>query len=628
MNIKVQACGLVLLGVLYLLYHRKRTLPTYSKRAYVRLYSMTVCCISMDILSIVAIEYASVLPGVLVRSVCKGYLMTLVLAALGGVLYIGVDILLYDRDFRRVERAIGLVTAGICAAIAILPIEIYHDPETQQVYTYGSAPFMTYLGAVGLILLNLFLILRYRDQIRIRRRKAMLLWMLLWMGSALIQFFFAELLVVGFGSCLGVVIIYLQFENPEINLDRASGMYNQTAFYEFIRQIFYDRAQYAAFVFVNEHRFSGNESQAAMQSLEKTLLKAPEANVFRTADDEIVVLLKREAQKEWDPARIQQYVTEQLLPFDHGNVIRVLYLEDCLLTAHPDEFFALLRYCRRKKISRTMQRFLTVGSTDVERMIEESALLQKVDEAILMNRIEVYYQPIYSVEQEMFTSAEALVRLFDARGNMLPVYDSICASEENGRIDRIGEIVFEKVCQMISKEQPEQYGLQYIEVNLSAEQCSEEHLAERYIRIMERYEIAPNRINLEITESAAVEARQTLLSNMQRLISYGVSFSLDDFGTGQSNLNYIVEMPVQIVKFDREMTQAYFKSEKGRFVLDATMHMIQDMKLRIVSEGIESKEQFEEMKRLRIDYIQGFYFARPLPLYRFLQFLQEHQPQK
>lgn len=625
MNIKVQACGLVLLIVLYLLYHRKRTLPTYSKRAYVRLYCLTVCCITMDILSIMAIEYASVLPGFFVRSVCKGYLMTLILAALGGVQYIGVDILLYDRDFRRGERAIVFAAAGICTAIVLLPIEIYHDPVTHQVYTYGSAPTMTYLGAVSLILLNLFLILRYRNQIRARRRRAMLLWMLLWMGSALLQFFFAELLVVGFGSCLGVVIIYLQFENPEINLDRASGMYNQTAFYEFIRQIFYDRAEYAAFVFVNEHRFSGNESQAAMQSLEKVLLGTPKVNVFRTADDEIVALLERSEQKERDVAWIQQYITERLLRFDRGNVIRVLYLEDCLLTVHPDEFFALLRYCRRKKISRTMQRFLTVGSADVERMIGESDLLQKVDEAILMNRIEVYYQPIYSVRQGIFTSAEALVRLFDARGNMLPVYDSICASEENGRIDRIGEIVFEKVCQMLSGEQPEQYGLRYVEVNLSAEQCSEQDLAERYIRIMERYNVAPDRINLEITESAAVGARQTLLANMQRLISYGVSFSLDDFGTGQSNLNYIVEMPVQLVKFDREMTQAYFKSEKGRFVMDATMHMIQDMKLGIVSEGIESKEQFEEMERLQIDYIQGFYFSRPLPLYHFLHFLQEHQ---
>ena len=124
--------------------------------------------------------------------------------------------------------------------------------------------------------------------------------------------------------------------------------------------------------------------------------------------------------------------------------------------------------------------------------------------------------------------------------------------------------------------------MHYIEVNLSVAQCSDEKLAERYIRIMERYQIDPSNINLEITESATMEMKQTLLANMEKLIAYGVSFSLDDFGTGQSNLNYIVEMPVQIVKFDRVMTQAYFSSQKGRFVMNAAMHMIQDMKLGIV----------------------------------------------
>ena len=119
--------------------------------------------------------------------------------------------------------------------------------------------------------------------------------------------------------------------------------------------------------------------------------------------------------------------------------------------------------------------------------------------------------------------------------------------------------------------------------------------------------------------------KQTLLANMEKLIAYGVSFSLDDFGTGQSNLNYIVEMPVQIVKFDRVMTQAYFSSQKGRFVMNAAMHMIQDMKLGIVSEGIETQEQLTAMEQLGIDYIQGFYFSKPLPLPEFLAFIEKQE---
>ena len=108
---------------------------------------------------------------------------------------------------------------------------------------------------------------------------------------------------------------------------------------------------------------------------------------------------------------------------------------------------------------------------------------------------------------------------------------------------------------------------------------------------------------------------------MQILIDYGVSFSLDDFGNGESNLNYIVDMPVSIVKFDRDMSQAYFASQKARFVMEASMRMIHDMELEIGSEGIETKEQMETIVNLGIDYIQGYYFSKPLPREQFLEFV-------
>ena len=114
MNIKVQACGFVLLVILYLLYHQQHTLQTYSRRAFLRFYAVTVLCILMDILSIVAIESASHLPALFVTFVCKTYLITLVLTALCGVMYIGVDILLSNKAFRKTEHLILLITSVIC----------------------------------------------------------------------------------------------------------------------------------------------------------------------------------------------------------------------------------------------------------------------------------------------------------------------------------------------------------------------------------------------------------------------------------------------------------------------------------------------------------------------------------
>ena len=159
-------------------------------------------------------------------------------------------------------------------------------------------------------------------------------------------------------------------------------------------------------------------------------------------------------------------------------------------------------------------------------------------------------------------------------------------------------------------------------------QCESKNLADNYIEIIDRYQIDPKLINLEITESASVVMKNILLNNMQALISHGISFSLDDFGNGQSNLNYIVDMPVKIIKFDRNMTKAYFESEKARFVLQATMNMIHEMNLKVVAEGVETAEQLMEFQKIGIDYIQGFYFAKPLKQAEFLKFIKEHNMQK
>ena len=106
---------------------------------------------------------------------------------------------------------------------------------------------------------------------------------------------------------------------------------------------------------------------------------------------------------------------------------------------------------------------------------------------------------------------------------------------------------------------------------------------------------------------------------------YGVRFSLDDFGTGNSNLNYIVDMPVDIVKFDRSMTNAYFENGKAKYVMDAAIHMIHGMGLKIVSEGVETEEQYRTMEQLGISHIQGYYFSKPLSEDKFIEFLERRQ---
>lgn len=257
-------------------------------------------------------------------------------------------------------------------------------------------------------------------------------------------------------------------------------------------------------------------------------------------------------------------------------------------------------------------------------MYEEWDIELLISSALKYDRIEVFYQPIFSTKENRFTSAEALCRIYNENGDFIPPARFIEVAEKNGMILKLGERVFEKVCQFLQSGMPQQLGIKYIEVNLSVVQCSYELLSQQFIHIMEEYQIDPSQINLEITETGSVSTRKIMLENMQKLINYGVQFSLDDFGTGNSNLNYIVDMPVNIVKFDRSMTNSYFNNGKAKYVMDAAMHMIHGMELQIVSEGIETEEQLDTMKELDISYIQGYYFSKPLPQEEFLNFLRDN----
>ena len=272
----------------------------------------------------------------------------------------------------------------------------------------------------------------------------------------------------------------------------------------------------------------------------------------------------------------------------------LVYIPDSTIVDSVEKLLALVKYVRQNDTELAVKHYKEVGRELALEMHREEETKQLIANAMANDRVEVFYQPIYSTKEG-----------------------------QSGMIAQLGEIVFDKVCRLICSNDMKAYGLHYIEVNLSVIQCSDERLAADYIRIMEQNRLNPGFINLEITETASIGAKQTLLKNMRELLDYGVRFSLDDFGTGQSNLNYIVEMPVDIVKFDKQMTNAYFDNLRAKYVMDATIQMIHGMELNIVSEGIETAEQFRAMEALGISYIQGFYFSKPLPEAEFLRFLIE-----
>lgn len=628
MNIKAQCCGVVLLLVLMVFYVRQKRIKLHTEKAFLRIWVVSLCSLALDILSVVCITYQEVMPAFLVNGISKLYVTSLLWTAVCSLLYVFQDV--YRKKESLKQKTLVLVAVGIVNSLMILalPIEIVKEAEN-VVYTKGPSVWVTYFF-VFCMSLSLALVVEFnRNNINPRRKEAIRIWIGILVAAGGIQFVDNRLLFVGFAGAIGVMVIFLLLENPQLNIDQQTGLFNQAGFLQYIEQL-NDRKERFAMVSMtmpqsNSIGVRKDTLELMQQEIYDFLLRIPGAMVFRYSDEEIFLIFEKCNLAEEGVSLLKDYFR---VPIDSvkSNMIQphFLYISAMEKVKCEEDISYLLRYIKETHPIYDEDHFIYVDEATIDAMYEEKEVEKLIIYAIEQDKVEVFFQPIYSNKERAFVSAEALARIRDKDGKLIPPGVFIGVAEKNGLILRLGEKVFENVCRFIKEKHPEKYGLQYIEVNLSVIQCSCHYLAKSFVEIMHQYGVNPKFINLEITESATFESKKNLLDNMITLRDHGVRFSLDDFGSGQSNLNYIVDMPVDIVKFDRDMTTAYFQNGKAKHVMNAAIEMIHGMDLEIVSEGVETKEQFQRMEQLGIRFIQGYYFSRPLPPEDFLRFMEQN----
>lgn len=624
-----QHCGLILLLIVCFFFHFQKKVNLQTEKQFRIALLFSVLCLFFDIASITAIRNQATVPKFFVDCICKTYLVTLICVALRGLMYVCADAYFDTEKYQILPKIFRRVCIIGVVLTYLTPIYYYYDASELIIYSYGPSTVVTYIFTFLFISSTLIINYRKRKYILERRRQAVSLWMIIWTIAATVQLFNNHLLIVGYACALGVMIVYLMLENPGSYLVRDTGLFNQNAFMQHLRELFYEKKSFPMIVIVFQHIFERqNDSQINERmflNVANYLNKLDGVYAFQHSEDEIVVLFREHPNIERSAEELKNRL-ETGWEFDCGLINpNWIYMRDCTIVENPSDLLYLLRYARIHAEEFTDTNILRLNQEVVEEMQREQRNEQIFLDALHNNRVEVYYQPIYSAKEKQFTSAEALVRIRDSAGNLVPPNDFIPLAESNGKIIQLGEMIFRQVCEFLHDNDLRQYGFKYIEVNLSTIQCSYDYLAADYIRIMKEFDIDPSMINLEITESASLKEKEILLGNMDLLRNYGIKFSLDDFGTGHSNLNYIIDMPVDIVKFDREMSNAYFSNNKARHVMDAAIQMIHGMELEIVSEGIETAEQYSTMEDLGINYVQGYYFSKPLPKEEFIEFMQKQK---
>lgn len=247
------------------------------------------------------------------------------------------------------------------------------------------------------------------------------------------------------------------------------------------------------------------------------------------------------------------------------------------------------------------------------RLLREQAITDSMERALAEEQFTILLQPKYTVEGAVLAGAEALVRWNHPEWGMLSPAEFIPLFEKNGFITKMDKFVWEKTCSVLSDWVRQGYKVPPVSVNVSRADIYQTDLENVLLKLTQKYEIPAEMLHLEITESAYTEDSRQIIDVAGKLKEAGFIIEMDDFGTGYSSLNMLNQMPLDILKLDMSFVQSETEKPVNKGILCFVMELAQRMQLRVVAEGVETKEQWERLREIGCDYVQGYYFAKPMP---------------
>lgn len=526
----------------------------------------------------------------------------------------------------------------VLAAIGSSLTPIYYVSDEQGAYSYGPALVILY-AAVVIYIVGIYVILfrkckqQYHSDVMNDFQKARItiaIGLGIWIVVALIQFITKYLLISSIGNCLMVLYIYLCFENPKRYADEETDTLNRSAFHIMVPEMLARKKTFwlVSFTIDDNEQISKSMGYDQMKVILRTAVaqlktvmpkskffhsRSNTLSLFLSSTDELEALLKKAGSSSFAVECGSGTFTPQY---------HITVLECPKYAETPDEIYDTLDHVLSHHHKHENGKVLYIDENTIKDKNYRKNVLAVLTKAVQNKAFNVVYQPIYSTKDKRFASAEALVRLQDCGelGFISPEV-FIPMAEEQGLVAEIGSIVFEKVCSFAAENKLWEKGINYIEVNLSGMQSVDPSLPAQLTSVMQKYGIEPKFINLEITETASIDGGELLDMNMKRLRSLGCHFSMDDFGTGYSNLAQMARVHFELVKLDKSLIWPAFgeSPDEPMVILNSCIAMILQLGAHIVAEGVETKEQAEFLTERGVNYLQGYYFSKPISGEAFLE---------
>jgi len=265
---------------------------------------------------------------------------------------------------------------------------------------------------------------------------------------------------------------------------------------------------------------------------------------------------------------------------------------------------------RAKELGRNQAQLFTASMN--ERYVRRLAIEQSLHHALERRELELHYQPVYD-RMRRPVSVEALIRWNHPTRGLVPPADFIPLAEETGLIVPIGEWVVREVCAQLRRWHDAGLGALKAALNISAPQLQQPTFTRVVVDTLQRNSLAPSSLQIEITESVAVQNIDLILQVLQELKEHGVGIAVDDFGTGQSSLLYLKRFPIDTVKIDQTFVRDVTTDDSAAAIVSYVISLAHTLRFEVVAEGVETEDQYAFLRLNGCDRLQGYLFSPARP---------------
>lgn len=640
-SLAAELLAAMMIVVLMAYYREKKMAVTRKGKVYRSCLGLSLATVLLNAVCVYTIEHTEQVPRAVNLILNSAYFLVAVLTCSVIVLYLCYLILEHVYDKRHLRRALLCISGGTLGYLLLIlwnlssGVLFSFDPGGN--YRRGPLNRIGYaLMAAELLLLAVCYV---QNRASVNRPMVKLMHTLppLAIFLAAFQLAYPQVLLNGMMMAMADLILFISFQSSRIETDGLTGIGNRNSFFAELSLRVAGRQQFQIvllslqqFVTINQ-RFGHQRGDAFLYEVARYLDGlCRQARAFRFGNVEFAVVfpwrgeteatdnlqkLRERFQRNWRLGEVETRLTARFAElictgqsWSPTQIIEGLEYGLRLAKAGPED---TVRFNER-----------TAALLEKERM-----LVNIMRRSVLEQRFQVWYQPIYDCRSGAFTSAEALLRLQDYEGNMISPAEFIPLAEETGLIGELSWIVLEGTCRLLgSGRVPD---LRSVSINLSMQQFVEQELISRIVDSLDRNGVSHDRLKVEITERVLLQDMDRMRTAMAEMASRDIHFYLDDFGTGYSNLSCVLDLPFECVKLDQSLVAEFPDDQRADLLVRTLVCLFHNMGLQVMAEGVEAVPQAETLARYGADWIQGYYYARPMPESELIPFLKEknHAPQ-